>query len=44
VIAAGGKVPSAGVWFESREQTTTAQLAESGPFLLVFYLYDWSSV
>jgi hypothetical protein len=44
VIAVGDQVPEAGVWFESREQTTTAELATHGPFLLVFYLYDWSSV
>jgi hypothetical protein len=44
VIGVGEKVPDAGVWGESREQTTTAELASHGAFLLVFYLYDWSSV
>jgi hypothetical protein len=44
VIGVGEKVPDAGVWYESREQTTTAELATHGAFLLVFYLYDWSSV
>ena len=44
MIAAGEKVPQANVWFESREPTTIAELAARGPFLLLFYLYDWSSV
>ena len=44
MIGVGEKVPDAGVWYESRQQTSTAELASHGAFLLVFYLYDWSSV
>jgi hypothetical protein len=44
VIGVGEKVPDAGVWYESRQPTSTAELAGHGAFLLVFYLYDWSSV
>lgn len=44
MIAVGARVPEATVWFDSRERTTIAALAARGPLLLLFYLYDWSSV
>ena len=44
MIAVGKKVPEATVWLDSRERTSIAALAARGPCLLLFYLYDWSSV
>lgn len=43
MIGPGARVPDATVWRTSREPVSLRALAEDGPFLLVFYLYDWSS-
>jgi hypothetical protein len=43
MLAAGDPVPQAIVWLGPREQVSLAQLAEDGPVLLLFYLFDWSS-
>jgi hypothetical protein len=45
VIGTGERVPEARVWTDARDRAGTmlATLAEEGPFLLLFYLYDWTS-
>jgi peroxiredoxin len=43
VISAGDRVPDATVWLTSREQARLSEIAEDGPILLFFYLFDWSS-
>ena len=44
MIAPGERVPSVPVWREpGGESLSLDSLAADGPFLLVFYLYDWSS-
>jgi hypothetical protein len=45
VIGVGDRVPAARVWVtaEDRDPVPLASLAEEGPFLLLFYLYDWTS-
>lgn len=43
MIAAGRPVPDARVWAAPREEPIDlAGLASEGPFLLLFYLFDWS--
>ena len=44
MLAVGDKVPDALVWTTPRESATIEQLVAEGPILLVFYLFDWSSV
>ena len=44
MLAVGDKVPDALVWTTPRESATVEQLVAEGPILLVFYLFDWSSV
>ena len=47
MIEAGRPVPAARVWVEpageSSDGLTLDTLAARGPFLLLFYLYDWTS-
>jgi hypothetical protein len=43
VIGAGERVPDVAVWLTTRDPTSTAALGDGRPFLLLFYLYDWSS-
>jgi hypothetical protein len=43
VIAVGQRVPDVEVWLAPRERLTTGELAREGPYLLLFYLFDWSS-
>ena len=43
MLAVGDPVPDATVWTGTRESSSVRALAEGGPILLVFYLYDWSS-
>jgi peroxiredoxin len=43
VLAVGDRIPDAKVWTTPRESATLAELAEHGPILLLFYLFDWSS-
>jgi peroxiredoxin len=43
VLAAGDRVPDSTVWLSSREQARLSEIAEDGPILLFFYLFDWSS-
>jgi hypothetical protein len=43
VIETGEAVPGARVWRSSRESLSLRDVAAEGPFLLLFYLFDWSS-
>ena len=42
MLALGEAVPPARVWDISRRQVDLRELAAEGPYLLVFYLFDWS--
>jgi hypothetical protein len=43
MLAVGDLVPDATVWLSSREKARLSEIAEDGPILLFFYLFDWSS-
>lgn len=43
MIAAGEAVPTARVWLTPRDEVELSGLAEGSPYLLLFYLFDWSS-
>jgi hypothetical protein len=43
VIATGERAPSARVWLTPRDEAALTDLGEGTPYLLLFYLFDWSS-
>jgi peroxiredoxin len=43
VISVGEQVPEAEVWRSTRDRLDLRELASQGPYLLFFYLFDWSS-
>ncbi len=43
MLAVGDRIPDATVWVAPRETVRLDELAQDGPILLVFYLFDWSS-
>jgi len=43
VLRVGERVPHATVWLTTSETVSLDELAAEGPFLLFFYLFDWSS-
>lgn len=43
MIGAGEPVPDVTVWRSAKERVTTRQLAAEGPYLLLFYVLDWTS-
>ena len=44
MIGVGEPVPDVEVWLAPRERVRLHELAPPGtPFLLLFYLFDWSS-
>ncbi len=45
MIEAGASLPAARVWTGAgrSDAVSLETLAEDGPFLLFFYLFDWSS-
>jgi len=43
VLEVGARIPDATVWQAPREPVRLAELAASGPFLLLFYLFDWTA-
>lgn len=43
MLQAGDRVPQATVWLTTRDTVSLDELAADGPFLLLFYLFDWSS-
>jgi peroxiredoxin len=43
MIGIGDTVPDATVWLDPRASVTVREIANEGPILLLFYLFDWSS-
>ena len=44
MLGAGDRIPDARVWTTPQESASLREIArESGPILLLFYLFDWSS-
>jgi peroxiredoxin len=43
MISPGDPVSDARLWRSTFETVTLRELAVEGPFLLLFYLFDWSS-
>jgi len=43
MLTVGDPVPEATVWLAPGEPAGVAELGERKPFLLLFYLFDWSS-
>ena len=43
MIGTGTAVPEARVWRSTSESLNLPDLAAEGPFLLLFYLFDWSA-
>jgi peroxiredoxin len=43
VLEVGQRIPDAQVWTAPRETVTIRDLADEGPILLAFFLFDWSS-
>ena len=43
MLAVGDRVPHATVWLSPAEAVSLDELPADGPFLLLFYLFDWSS-
>jgi hypothetical protein len=43
VIGVGQQAPDARIWVTPNEDARLSELAEDGPYLLLFYLFDWSS-
>jgi hypothetical protein len=44
MLAVGDSVrPDAHVWLGPNEQVTLDEIVESGPVLLLFYLFDWTA-
>ena len=43
MLSIGDRAPNATVFLGPNEPMTILELAEDGPKLLVFYLFDWSS-
>ena len=43
MLSLGERLPEARVQRAPGDETTLAELAQEGPFLLFFYLFDWSS-
>jgi hypothetical protein len=39
----GERAPDARVWLTPNEVIQLSELGEEGPYLLLFYLFDWSS-
>jgi peroxiredoxin len=43
VIAVGDHAPDARIWLTPNEDAQLSELVEQGPYLLLFYVFDWSS-
>lgn len=43
MIAVGERVPEVEVWRSTRERLDLRELGSGGAYLLLFYLFDWSS-
>jgi hypothetical protein len=43
VISVGERSPDARVWITPNDDMRLSEIAEGAPYLLLFYLFDWSS-
>jgi len=44
MLAVGDRMPAeASVWLGPNERVRMGEVVESGPVLLLFYLFDWTS-
>jgi hypothetical protein len=43
VIGTGEQAPDARVWLTPRDDAQLAEIADGAPYLLLFYLFDWSA-
>ncbi|HEX3267319.1 MAG TPA: hypothetical protein VHQ98_04975 [Gaiellaceae bacterium] len=43
MLAVGEPAPAARVWLTPRDEVELRELSEQSPYLLLFYLFDWSS-
>ena len=43
MIGVGERAPHARVWITPNDEMELGELAEGTPYLLLFYLFDWSS-
>jgi hypothetical protein len=43
VIEAGEPAPDARVWLTPRDEARLAEVADGAPYLVLFYLFDWSA-
>jgi hypothetical protein len=43
VISVGEHAPDARVWLTPNQDARLSELGQQGPYLLLFYLFDWSS-
>ena len=43
MLQAGDTIPDAKVWLAPRQEVRLREIADDGPFLLVFYLFDFSA-
>ena len=43
MLQPGDRIPDATVWTAPRQPASLRAVAADRPFLLVFYLFDWSS-
>jgi peroxiredoxin len=43
VIGVGEQAPDARIWLTPNEDARLSELGGQGPYLLLFYLFDWSS-
>jgi hypothetical protein len=43
VIGVGERAPDARVWLTPRDAGQLSEISEGAPYLLLFYVFDWSS-
>lgn len=43
MIAVGEQPPDARIWLTPNESAQLSELGGQGPYLLLFYVFDWSS-
>jgi hypothetical protein len=43
VIGVGERAPDARIWLTPNQDARLSELGDGGPYLLLFYLFDWSS-
>jgi hypothetical protein len=43
VIGVGEAAPDTRIWLTPNQNAQLSELGDGGPYLLLFYLFDWSS-